>query len=315
MKQPLKNQEKNTEKKIAYQQKLVDKQKQALLYSYETLGNLLSSAENFAGYSNEQYEKYNISTAKNHEDLKSEFAWELNCFQMAIKKYKKKYGEYIFPENYSKEKIINDIKRYIQNTPAEKDNILFYAMINIIKDEKIDIDFDKLFEELDNNPESKFEPNKLKKIIGPLNSILEDIQNNAEKGNMSFNEDKSKQKEILKNIKDSEPEKISVILGEKGTLFKIKDSKKEYKFINEETQKEKKLIIEKEIDYKNKKLYSGKYKDNPISIYINNIKKKDYYSCSLFEEDKKEYQKEDIILTDNNYGYLKIPILLYDDLK
>ena len=311
---PLKKQEKETQNNIANQQLVIDKQKQALLYSYETLGNLLSSAENFAGFTNEQYEKYNISSANNHDELKSEFAWELNCFQMAIKKYKKKYGEYVFPENYSKEKIINDIKKYIQNTPEEKDKILYYTMINIINDEKIDIDFDKLFEELDNNPESKFDPNQLTKIIGPINSILEDIQNNAEKGIISFNEDKSKQKEILKNIKDSEPEKILVILGKKGTLFKIKDSKNEYKFIDEETQKEKKLILEKEIDHKNRKLYSGKYKDNPISIYINN-KKQDYYSCALFETNKKEYQKEDIIMKDNNYGYLQIPILLFEDLK
>lgn len=298
----------------ALKQKLVNKQKQALLYSYETLGNLLSSAENFAGLPNEQYEKYNISTASNHDELKSEFAWELNCFQMAIKKYKKKYGEYIFPEKYTKKKIIDDIKRYIEKTPKEKDKALYYAMINIINGEKIDIDFDELFEELENDPQSKFDPNKLKKIIGPINSILEDIQINAEKGNMSFNEDKSKQKEVLKNIKDSEPENIQVVLGKRGFLFKIIDSKDEYKFIYEEKQKEKKLIIDEEIDYKHKKLYLGKYKEHQISIYLNK-KIKDYYSCSLFEKDIKEYKKPDIVLLDKNYGYIKIPVLLYDDIK
>ena len=309
-----KNEKKKDEKKIALKQKLVDKQKQALLYSYETLGNLLSSAENFAGLSNEQYEKYNISTANNHDEFKSEFAWELHCFQMAIKKYKKKYGEYIFPEKYPKEKIIGDIKRYIQKTPKEKDKALYYAMINIINGEKIDIDFDELFEELENNPQSKFDPNKLTKIIGPINSILEDIQINAEKGNMAFNEDKSKQKEILKNIKDSEPEKISVILGKKGVLFKINDSKNEYRFIYEENQKEKKLIIEEDIDYKHKKLYLGKDKEKSISIYLDN-KKKDYYLCSLFEKDIKEYKKPDIVFMDNNYGFIKLPIILYEDIK
>lgn len=84
----------NDKKGDTLQIKLIDKQKQALLYSYETLGNLLSSAENFAGLPSEQYEKFNISTAKNHNEMKSEFAWELNCFQMALKKYKKKYGSY-----------------------------------------------------------------------------------------------------------------------------------------------------------------------------------------------------------------------------
>lgn len=310
----MKSEKKVDETKKVLEQKLIDKQKQALLYSYETLGNMLSSAENFAGLANEKYEKYNISTANNHDELKSEFAWELHCFQMAIKKYKKKYGEYIFPEKYSKEKIITDIQRYIKLTPEEKDKALYYAMINIINGKKIDIDFDELFDELDNNSESKFDPNKLTKIIGPINFILEDIQNNVEKGNMSFNEDKSKQKEILKNIKELEPKKISVILGKKGYLFKIHDSKNDYKFIYEENKKEKILIIEEEINYKRKKLYLAKYEKEPISIYLND-KNNDYYSCSIFEKEVKEYKKEDVIISDNNYGYIKVPILLYDDLK
>ena len=234
---------------------------------------------------------------------------------MAIKNFKKKYGEYIFPEKYSKEKIINDIKIYIQKTPKEKDKVLYYAMINIINDKKIDIDFEELFEELDDNPQSKFDPNNLITIIGPINAILEEIQTNAEKGNMSFNKNQSKQKEILKNIKESKPETKSVILGKKGLLFKINDSKNEYRFIYEENQKEKKLIIEEDIKYKDKKLYSGKEKDKQanIFIYLNN-KNKDYYSCDLFENDIKNYKKTDIVLTNNNYGYIKLPILLYEDM-
>jgi hypothetical protein len=303
-------------KEDALKLKLIDKQKQALLYSYETLGNLLSSAENFAGLPNEQYEKYNISTAKNLKELKSEFAWELNCFQMAIKKYKKKYGNYVFPEKYSKEKIINDIKRYIERTPEDKDKVLYFAMIKIINGEKIDIDFDELFDELDNESESKFDPKKLTKIIGPINSILEDIQINAENGNMTFNEDKSKHKETLKNIKESEPETIKVIVGKKGYLFKLNDSNNEYKFIYEENDKEKTLKIEEEINYRKKKLYLGKYKKENIQIYLNK-NETDYYLCSIFEKEVKEYKKSDISLKDpsNKFGYLNVPIIVYEDLK
>ena len=85
-------------------QKYIDKQKQALAYSYETLGNLLSSAENFAGFQNEQYERYNISSATNHDELKSEFAWELNCFQMSLIKYKKYMENIFFLKNILKKK-------------------------------------------------------------------------------------------------------------------------------------------------------------------------------------------------------------------
>jgi hypothetical protein len=311
-----KPEERNDKKGDAVKLKQIDKQKQALLYSYETLGNLLSSAENFAGLPNEQYEKFNISTAKNPNEMKSEFAWELNCFQMAIKKYKKKYGNYVFPEKYSKEKIINDIKKYIKRTPKDKDKVLYFAMIKIINGEKIDIDFDELFDELDNESESKFDPKKLTKIIGPINSILEDIKINAENGNMAFNEDKSKHKETLKNIKESEPETIKVIVGKKGYLFKLNDSNNEYKFIYEENDTEKTLKIEEEINYKKKKLYLGKYKKENIQIYLNK-NEKDYYLCSIFEKEVKEYKKSDIILNDssNNYGYLKVPIIVYEDLK
>jgi len=309
--------ERNDKKEEALKLKVIDKQKQALLYSYETLGNLLSSAENFAGLPNEQYEKFNISTSKNHNELKSEFAWELNCFQMAIKRYKKKYGKYIFPEKYSKEKIINDIKRYIEKTPKDKDKVLYFAMIKIIKGEKIDIDFDELFDELDNEPDSKFDPKKLTKIIGPLNSILDDIQINAENDNMAFNEDKSKHKEKLKNIKESEPETLKVIIGKKGYLFELNDSNNEYKFIYEEKDKEKILKIEEEINYRKKKLYLGKSNKENIQIYLNK-KEEGYYLCSIFEKEIKEYKRVDIDLKDssNNFGYLKVPIIVYeDDLK
>ena len=295
-------------------QKYIDKQKQALAYSYETLGNLLSSAENFAGFQNEQYERYNISSATNHDELKSEFAWELNCFQMSLIKYKKIYGEYIFPEKYSKEKILNDIKRYIKNIHDEKDKILFFAMINILNGEKIDINFTELFEELENNSNSKFDPNKLANLIGPINYILEDIEKKAEEGIIDFNEkSNSKIKEKLVNI-EKKSDIIMGITGKKGTLFITDESSNEYKFVSQNGKKEKKITLEEKIDLKNKKLYLGKYRDKSISIYISD-KNNGFYYCCLFTKKIKEYEKSDIIICDNRFGYLKIPILLSEDLK
>ena len=58
-------------------------------YSYETLNNLLSTAENFAGLQNEKYRDYNITTSYDYENLKSEFVWELHCFQLAVQQFEK----------------------------------------------------------------------------------------------------------------------------------------------------------------------------------------------------------------------------------
>ena len=98
-------------------------------------------------------------------------------------------------------------------------------MIKIINGNKIDMNFNELLDELDNEPDSKFDPKKLIKIIGPLNSLLEIIQINANNGNMAFNEDKSKHKEVLIKIKESKPETIKAIVEKTRYLFNLKDSK------------------------------------------------------------------------------------------
>ena len=90
-----------------------NKKNQALKYSYETLNNLLSTAENFAGLQNEKYRDYNITTSYDYENLKSEFVWELHCFQLAVKQFEKKFKcSYEFPIDFHKENIKADIKRY-----------------------------------------------------------------------------------------------------------------------------------------------------------------------------------------------------------
>ena len=157
-----------------YQQKviLIDKQKQSLHYSYETLLHLLSAAENFSGLKNEQYEAYNISTATSYEELKSEFIWELHCFQLALQIYNKQYGKY-------------------------------YAMMNLILEKKIDIDFDELLDKLDENPNQSFNPNKLKNLIGPINHILNKIEENSENPNNEYVIKKFKSKSIEQIINES----------------------------------------------------------------------------------------------------------------
>ena len=117
---------------LVFEQKQIDMQKQSLHYSYETLLHLLSAAENFAGLSNEQYGAYNISIATEREELKSEFAWEIEWFKLSMKSYKENYGEYNFPTDLPKEKLLFDINRYIKKVQKENDKILYYAMANLI---------------------------------------------------------------------------------------------------------------------------------------------------------------------------------------
>ena len=62
-------------------QRQINLQNQSLHFPYETLMHLLSSAENFAVLIGEYYGAYNISSVTEYEKLKSEFAYELQCFK------------------------------------------------------------------------------------------------------------------------------------------------------------------------------------------------------------------------------------------
>lgn len=205
----------------------VDKKMQALRYSYETLGNLLSTAENFAGLKNEKYSKFNITTNYDYENLKSEFAWELHCFQKSRKIFQDKFQcPYQFPKDTPEESIIKDINRYMKKAKNNQDIILFNCMINIIKGEKININFDKLFEELDKCADSKINPNKLKDLIGPLNQILDKQLEEADKGNMDLNlinDNHKHDRDNLKHISQRNSQMIKVIIGIEGNLIQDKN--------------------------------------------------------------------------------------------
>ena len=290
---------------------LIDRQKQSLHYSYETLFHLLSAAENFAGERNKQYEAYNISIAKSKEELKSEFAWELYCFQLALKTHKQKYDKYCYPQKLSREKIISDIERYITKVKDEKDKILFYAMRNIILEKKIDIDFDKLFDELDKYSQKEFNPQKLVNLIGPLNGILDKIGKNAENPNSDYIIRNSKSKSTEKLIEESaKNESICklVYLGKSGYLIKNFNSN-EYSF---------KYDIYPNYFYKirifnfkniNRKLYDCNLENQEAYLYFKEINNNyDRTSCILFNKNEYTNVPSDyitIIDMQNGFGYIK----------
>lgn len=307
------NRYENENRDIIYMQKTVDKQKQSLYYTYETLCHLLSSAENFAGLKNEQYGAYNISTARTYEEMKSEFAWELHCFQTAMKLYKKKYKIYEYPKDLSKEKILSDINRYIKRVSNEKDKALYYAMINIIIGTKIDINFDELFEELDKSANNEFEPKKLKNLIGPLNHILDSIEKKADDGNSEYFIKKYKSKSTENLINESKKNLnmcLSVIIGKRGNLIHIPNSTSlNFEFRNEQEQIFKKITIEGNT-FSSKRLYKVKgNKDGYVyifSIIANKI------FCALFDQEPRDYPEKYITILDENYGYGTLKI---DDYK
>jgi len=121
-------------------------QQQSLAYSYNVLGNLLSSAENFAGMPNNQYGYYNISKAKSKEDLREEFAWELHCFQLSLEKLLEKYDfdKYPYPAEAPKKKILEDIKMWKSRINNSQDLLLFDAMKDIINGKKPQINYSAL---------------------------------------------------------------------------------------------------------------------------------------------------------------------------
>ena len=292
---------------------LIDRQKQSLHYSYETLFHLLSAAENFAGERNKQYEAYNISIAKSKEELKSEFAWELYCFQLALKTHKQKYDKYCYPQKLSREKIISDIERYITKVKDEKDKILFYAMRNIILEKKIDIDFDKLFDELDKYSQKEFNPQKLVNLIGPLNGILDKIGKNAENPNSDYIIRKSRSKSTEKLIEEStKNESICelVYLGKSGNLIKDIGSN-EYFFKYDIYPSEFYKITIFNCINSSRKLYHCilPLQNQDAYLYFNEIKNNyDRTSCILFNKNEYTNVPSDyitIIDMQNRFGYIK----------
>lgn len=283
-----------------------NKKMQALNYSYETLGNLLSSAENFAGLPNEQYKAYNVTTSYKYEDLKSEFAWELHCFQLAIKKFQRKFQcPYEFPPKLPKEKIIKDIYRYMKQVSNKKDQFLYEIMLSLIIGEEININFDALFEELDKNANSKINPDKLRKIIGPLNAILDKKLEEADKGNMNieFEDDKlNKNREYLKELSKHD-KSIKVKIGIEGELKFIKDG---FFFCPKLSNSTKKIkIIEPKFDNYNNldsSLYLYNNNNHECFIYVTKKKDKNCYQAIDFCEKEKDFNKNafnDIAYYDN----------------
>ena len=115
-------------------------QSKLLKLSHEALMNLLSLAEEYAKHG--------------YTYIKSEFVWQIYYFQKIMKSYTKRYGRYTFPDNYRKENILNRTIYFLKQVRNE-DKYLYDAMIDLLLEKELLIDFDKLFDLLDKENKTK----------------------------------------------------------------------------------------------------------------------------------------------------------------
>ena len=71
-----------------------------------------------------------------------------------MKSYIKRYGPYKFPDNYPKERILERTYYYLKQV-HNKDKYLYGAMIDLLHEKELLIDFDKLFDLLDKENKTK----------------------------------------------------------------------------------------------------------------------------------------------------------------
>ena len=188
-----------------------------------------------------------------------------------------------------KEKILKDIKRYINLIPNKEDRKLYYAMIDLINGKNIEIDFDKLFDELDKDSNKKFEPNKIRNYVAPINDILNNIENNADEDfKINKNEYKYKSlKKINRNTNSNSNIFLYAIIGKKGNLFRIKQNSNYFTFKNNNFERE--IILNSSLK-NGQRLYECKIISNNYSFqgyiyFFSGNFNLNGFSCILFDDE------------------------------
>ena len=191
-------------------------------------------------------------------------------------------------------------------------------MINIIMDEKINLNYDELFEELEKKPDKPFNPSMISRLIGPLNNILNKIEKNVEDGKYKYEIKKNKSKSVEKLIKASQYNMnnnyLYGIIGSKINLQKISDNLFTYKYflynnysLNYKTQN---YVTLKDPIQNRQKLYKCfiGIEQNHIDGYLyffNENTKSNIIFCVLFNSHdikKIKEQEFNFIDEDNRFG-------------
>ena len=137
-------------------QNLVQAQNQH--FCNDTLARLLSCAENYAAKFNpniiKQYEYYDPfnSSNKNILDLKIQFMLQINLFVISFQDFNEEYNEYIFPENKTKEEIINELMEW-QEIVDDEDKDFYETLIDLLNGKNVKLYMDEIDKIVKNSPE------------------------------------------------------------------------------------------------------------------------------------------------------------------
>ena len=126
-----------------YSQVQLNKQIQDQGYSYGVIGNIFSALEWYAyrisGISNSNqdmtfnaYNNFNCGNQKELEDLKNQIITQIEIFKYSYQIYIKEHRKYDFPNNLSKEQMINLLIKWKSIIPDKKEHRFYDAMIEII---------------------------------------------------------------------------------------------------------------------------------------------------------------------------------------
>ena len=124
----------------------------------DTLARLLSCAENYAAKFNpnikKQYEYYDPfnSSNKNKLDLKIQFMLQINLFVISFQDFNEEYNEYIFPENKTKEEIINELMEW-QEIVDDEDKDFYETLIDLLNGKNVKLYMDEIDKIVKNSPE------------------------------------------------------------------------------------------------------------------------------------------------------------------
>ena len=165
---------KEEEPKTIQKQEIVDAQKIVQLQDQDTrnftLGGLLSSLETIAYKFDKnlikKYDGYNpksVQDNKNIDQLVVQLGIESKAFRIMYDVCIDEYGYYWFPDNLSKDEIINDVKNWKQKIPANL-KIYYDNIINIFEENFDEIYFPKTKH---NNQKTSCNPNLQIKLIPP----------------------------------------------------------------------------------------------------------------------------------------------------
>lgn len=98
--------------------------------SNDTMCRVLTLGEKYALGQNYKYGAYNMSSATG-EDLLRLFVREIEIFRLSYQDYVEEHGDYRFPKNLPKNRILEDIKKWIENVQPESQPY-FFALMDVI---------------------------------------------------------------------------------------------------------------------------------------------------------------------------------------